>query len=258
MITFEKITPTCSNVYLIDQRYCLKDSLDIINYNFLTLSESISSLYIQQNNWYDIYTLVSQYSARWLTTASNVKQFSAAWIDLSTTVSKLSSSWNKHIQLYYPQMIDFTVWYSKTSIQQISLIKNWLDVNFNPIYYTDDQMVNVLIYLNQETSFSFKFNRSLYEPCIPNGGGGSLSCSGCPKPSRGCNHHGGLAGYGPCTNAYDKCTIINSSATSVPVACQGGGSKQLSIGLKRDVIEKTTCRTINMKFKNINNVWINI
>jgi hypothetical protein len=205
MITFEKITPTCSNVYLIDQRYCLKDSLDIINYNFLTLSESISSLYIQQNNWYDIYTLVSQYSARWLTTASNVKQFSAAWIDLSTTVSKLSSSWNKHIQLYYPQMIDLTVWYAKTSPQKISLIKNWLDVNFNPVYYTDDQVVNVLKYLNQEKTFSFQFNRSFYEPCTPNGGGASLSCNSCPRPHHGCNHHGGAAGYGACDNAFTHC-----------------------------------------------------
>ena len=149
-------------------------------------------------------------------------------------------------------MIDLTVWYAKTSPQKISLIKNWLDVNFNPVYYIDDQIVNVLIYLNQETTFSFKFNRSFYEPCTPNGGGGNISCSGCPKPHRGCNHHGGQAGFGPCTNAYDACSFVGSSSTSMAVACQGDGSKQLSIGLNRDGIEKTTCRTINMKIKNIN------
>jgi hypothetical protein len=155
-------------------------------------------------------------------------------------------------------MIDLTVWYAKTSPQKISLIKNWLDVNFNPVYYTDDQVVNVLIYLNQEKTFSFKFNRSFYEPCTPNGGGASLSCNSCPRPHHGCNHHGGAAGYGPCTNAYDDCSLIGSTGSALAVACQGGGSKQLTVGLNRTGTEKTTCRTINMNFKNINNVWINI
>jgi hypothetical protein len=255
MTTFKKTTPTCSNIYLIDENLCLANALGIINYNIASLSSAISDVSRYNSTWLAFNTIFTAYSSKWIETATNIQSFSAMWIGAATTVSTLSSNWNKLYTLYYPKMININDWEDLSNTDKNNLLITWLNRNFNPKKYNLNQLVDVVVYLNQNKPFSFRFNRSLYEPCTPTGGGLSVSCNGCgQKPWRGCNHHGGKAGYGPCTNAYDACSI-KRSANTVSVSCTGSGQKTLKIGLNRNAIEKITARTVEISFKNVNRSW---
>ena len=223
MTTFKKTTPTCSNIYLLDDTLCLSNTLGTINYNVSSLSIAISDVTRYNTSWSNLYTIFTTYSSKWIKTATNIQAFSAVWLNTATTVSTLSSRWNKLYTLYYPKMID---------------INDWISLGTTA----------------QNKAFSFRFNRSFYEPCTPTGGGLSISCNGCSRPSRGCNHHGGRAGWGPCTNAYDGCSV-SRTAGAVSVSCTGSGAKNLSIGLVRNASDRNTARTVKVSFKNINRNW---
>ena len=254
MTTFKKTTPTCSNIYLLDDTLCLSNTLGTINYNVSSLSIAISDVTRYNTSWSNLYTIFTTYSSKWIKTATNIQAFSAVWLNTATTVSTLSSRWNKLYTLYYPKMIDINDWISLGTTTQNNRLITWLNTNFNPKQYNLNQLVDVVVYLNQNQTFSFRFNRSFYEPCTPTGGGLSISCNGCPRPSRGCNHHGGAAGWGPCTNAYDGCSV-SRTAGAVSVSCTGSGAKNLSIGLVRNASDRNTARTIRVSFKNINRNW---
>jgi hypothetical protein len=254
MITFKKITPSCSNVYLIDENVCLANSLNTINYNFSSLNNSLSSLQKYRSSWYSLFTTVVSNSAIWIKTATNIQSYSAIWLDTTNTVSTLSSTWTKPYTLIYPKMLDMNSWYALTTQQKNSTITSWMNTNFkikNPRTY---QTVDVILYLTQNQPFFFSFNRSFEESCTPNGGGASLGCSGCSRPNRGCNHHGGKAGYGPCTNAYNACSVRTTSG-SASVSCVGTGAKRLNIGINRSAADRNVARTISIKVENVNGVW---
>ncbi len=254
MTTFKKTTPTCSNIYLIDETLCLSSTLGTINYNVSSLSLAISGVTRYHNAWSNLYTIFTTYSSKWIRTATNIQSFSATWLDTATTVSTLSARWNKLYTIYYPKMLDISYWNSLGTTNQNNFLRNWLNVNFNANKYNLNQLIDVVVYLNQNQPFTFSFNRSLYEPCTPTGGGLSLSCNGCSRPHRGCNHHGGRAGYGPCTNAYDACSVTRT-ANAVSVSCTGSGAKTLNIGLNRNASDKNVARTVKVSFKNINRSW---
>ena len=247
MIEFKKIDNTCSNIYLIDEGLCLGNTLNLINYNITSLQYAISSIKQYENTWYDLYT-------KWLQTATNIQSFSASWIDMSTTVSNLSSDWNKEYTLYYPYLININTWYAT---DQTQAIQYWLTNAFNTLPTANGQIVSVLVYLQQYQPFNFVFNRSYSESCVPNVGGVNISCNGGPEPFQGCNHHGGNAGYGPCTNIYDYCSR-STSDINASVSCDGWGGKYLSIGLSRSGTDTNTARTVVVRFKNINNIWTSI
>lgn len=253
MITFKKTTPTCSNIYMIDQDLCLANSLNLIKYNFNSLNYSISYLNSFRAAWYNLYTKTVSNSAIWIKTATNIQSYSAIWLDTSATVTALSSTWSKPYTFYYPNMIDISTWYGSTT-QSKNTILNWLNANFNPKKYAINQNIYINLYLTQQQPFSFKFERSLNESCTPNGGGLSLSCNGCPLPHRGCNHHGGAAGYGPCTNAYAGCRRSYTSS-GANVTCVGTGGKMLKVGLNRVAYDNNIARTITLVAKNTNRVW---
>jgi len=256
MTTFKKTTPTCSNIYLIDENLCLANTLDTINYNIYSLSSAITDVSRYYSTWFNLYTIFTTYSSKWIKTATNIKSFSATWIDTATTVSTLSSNWNKSYTLYYPKMLDINYWNGLGTTNQNNILITWLNNNFSSKIYNINQIIDIVVYLNQNQPFSFRFNRSFYESCIPTGGGLSISCNGCgERPYRGCNHHGGKAGYGPCTNAYDGCNITRTSNNPASVSCTGSGAKTLNIGLNRNATDKNTARTVNVRFKNINRSW---
>jgi hypothetical protein len=254
MITFKKTTPTCSNVYLIDENLCLSNSLKTINYNVSSLSSSIVDVTRYYTSWINLYTVFTTYSAKWIKTATNIQSFSATWLDTATTISSLSSIWGKPFTVYYPKMIDIVYWNSITKTNQNQTLINWLNVNFNPQITNLNQIIDVVVYFYQYQPFTFSFNRSLYEPCTPTGGGLSISCHGCGRPYRGCNHHGGRAGKGPCTNAYAACGV-STSVQAVSISCTGTGAKLLNVGLSRSGVDKNVARTSTIRFQNINKNW---
>jgi hypothetical protein len=258
MITFTKTDKTCSNSYLIDENLCLSDTLDVINYNTVSLSAAIFNVGIYDKTWNNLYNVFQTYGAKWIRAATNIQQFSAKWLNMATTVNSLSSTWQKEFTVYYPQMIDITYWNSLGSVNQNSILRNWLNSNFNPSISNPNQIISVVAYLNQQFSFAFNFNRSYYESCIPNGGGISVSCGACAKPYQMCNHHGGRAGYGPCTNLFDHCSVSRTQSIPDPVTCVGTGGRFLNIGINRSATEKNTARVIRVKFQNINKIWTSI
>jgi hypothetical protein len=258
MITFKKTDKTCSNSYLIDERLCLSETLDVINYNTASLSAAIFNIGRYDTTWKNLYTILNTNSAKWIRTATNVQQFSAKWVSMSTTVKTLSSTWQKEFTVYYPNILDIVYWNGLSTSAQNQTLVSWLNTNFSPYKNNLNQIVSVVLYLNQQYNFSFNFNRSYLESCIPNGGGAVVSCTGCSKPYQMCNHHGGKAGYGPCTNLFDACTVVRQNTDPAAISCVGTGSKFLTIGLNRSATEINTARTVRVKFQNINRVWTQI
>jgi hypothetical protein len=258
MITFTKTDKTCSNSYLIDENLCLSETLDVINYNTVSLSAAIFNIGKYDKTWKNLYTILNTYSSKWIRTATNIQQFSAKWVDMATTVKTLSSTWQKEFTVYYPNMLDINYWNGLSTNAQNQILTSWLNTNFGPYKNNLNQIISVVVYLNQQSTFSFNFNRSYYESCIPNGGGASVSCNGCKKPYQMCNHHGGKAGVGPCTNLFDACTVTRMQSSPDAVSCVGSGSKFLTIGLSRSATEINTARVVRVKFQNINRVWTQI
>jgi hypothetical protein len=254
MISFKKINPTCSNIYLIDQNLCLKNSLNLINFNFSRLYSSVAYLSSFKNNWYPIYTTFSENSAKWIVASSNFQTFSAKWLDMATTVSSLSSQWTKKWTIFYPEMISITTPNLQQTIENKAI--SWMNIYFPTSNYNKNQLVDVFFHVSQEGSFTFNFNRSYRETCIPTGGGLVLSCSGCSRPHHGCNHTSGSGKNKRhwCTNAYDGCGVTVSSA-SANATCTGTGGKLLQIGLNRAGSDRNVARIISAKLKNINNSW---
>lgn len=248
MIDFKKTNPTCSNIFLIDQNLCLGNTLNTINYNFSSLQISLSGLERYNNDWYNLYTIFSSYSAKWIRTATNIQTFSAKWIDTTTTVNSLSSRWGKSFTLYYPTMININTWNSYSTSVKNSVIVTWLNNFFKASEYASDQIVEVVVYLNQNQQFSFRFNRSYNESCTPNGGGIVVTCTGCPLPSRGCNRKGR-----GCFNAFTECRRSISGRASF--SCTGTGGRRLTVGMVRTATDKNIARTVVLKYKNINNRW---
>lgn len=248
MIDFKKTNPSCSNIFLIDQNLCLGNTLKTINYNFSSLQISLSSLERYNNDWYNLYTIFSTFSARWIRTATNIQTFSAKWIDTTTTVNSLSSRWGKSFTLYYPTMINIDLWNSYSTSEKNSIIRGWLNNFFRPSDYALDQIVEIVVYLNQNQQFSFTFNRSYEEKCTPNGGGIVVRCTGCALPYRGCNRKGR-----GCFNAFTECGRTITGQASV--SCTGTGGRKLTVGIVRTAVDKNIARTVVLKFKNINRVW---
>jgi len=256
MNDFEKITPTCSNVYLIDQNFCVGNSLNTINYNFSSINFSISSLEQYNQDWYQLYTIFTTYSSKWIKTATNIQTFSAKWIDTSTTVQNLSSRWSKPIVLYHTQMQNLSTWYSLTTSARCEYAKNFINTILDSKKYSPDQIVDVVIYLNQNLPFSFYFGRKYNETCIPNGGGISLKCEKSGLPVHGCNRSSGKGKnyYHYCFNAYEQCGKTRSGQ-SASASCVGTGGRLLSVGIDRKAEDKNVARTDLIRFKNINMTW---
>ena len=131
MTTFKKTTPTCSNIYLLDDTLCLSNTLGTINYNVSSLSIAISDVTRYNTSWSNLYTIFTTYSSKWIKTATNIQAFSAVWLNTATTVSTLSSRWNKLYTLYYPKMIDINDWISLGTTAQNNRLITWLNTNFN-------------------------------------------------------------------------------------------------------------------------------
>ena len=256
MINFQKITPTCSNVYLIDQNLCVGNTLDTINYNFSSINASIFALEEYNQLWYGLYTIFTAYSSRWIRTSTNIQTFSAKWIDTSTTVKNLSSGWSKPFTLYHTTMKDISAWYGMSLNDRNAYGKSFVDINFDAKKYPENQIIDLVIYLNQNLPFTFSYDRKYTESCTPNGGGLNLSCSSCGLPNHGCNrHHGkGKKKVNYCFNAYTACSRSNTAA-SASVSCVGSGGRLLHIGLNRNASDKNVARTYLIKFKNINKTW---
>ena len=252
-----KITPACSNIFLIDENLCVGNSLNIINSNVTTLTSALLSLENYQSNWNNTYTNFQTYSSVWLQTVTNVHNFSAVWVKFSTTIQNLSADWNKPYTIFYPVILETNIWYSQNATNQQNYIINWLNLNFPPASYNNNQIINVMIYIYEVTPVTFNFYRQYYENCTPNCPGITVSCGpgSCPSLYSGCNHHGGRAGYGGCDNLYGYCSQQASVVAPQSVSCTGSGGRTLSVNLNNYSSDTHISKTITMQFKKSNGIW---
>jgi len=253
-----KLTPTCSNIFLINENLCLANSLNIINYNVSSLSSALGFLENYQAHWSNLYSTFQTYSAIWIQSVTNVQTFSSNWVSFSNTVISLSGDWQKPYTIFYPQMLEINSWYAESPTDRNDYIINWLNLNFSPNNYNDKQIINVTVYLYEEQLVSFNFSRSYDESCTPNCTGVSVSCSAgsCPGLYQGCNHHGGLAGVKGCDNVYSYCSQQATFSAPQNVSCVGHGGRTLSVALNQNSLDTHVSQTINIPFINTNNNWV--
>jgi len=239
MIELQKINPSCSNVYLIDENACIADSFEYINSNISSLSANVSNLSKNSTKWDNFYTFVSQYSADIISTTLNVKTIDETYLSPYTTMQDLSSTWNKGFSLYYPQIIEIGKWYNLSgpnnlftlNCGQDLFLKNWLNQNFPANSFANNHYIDLFVNLYEDYHFTYKFSASFFEDCIPNSGGGATaSCNGCPDTRYGgCNHDEG--GRHWCDNAYGYCGHTTTGASKAATCQSTNGSKLLSVSL---------------------------
>lgn len=248
----QKVNEDCSLVYLIDEDLCLSQSYEIINHNISSLSASLADVEGYTPFWNNIYTNFTANSAAWLMATSHLQVYNLLWSSAYSVVKALSSTWNTEFTVYYPLVVLITDWYSSLQANK-DRVAVWLETNFPSKEYANLQKINVQINLKHLQPFSFTFARSYNETCAPSGGQ-TLECATCNRPSRGCNHHGGRAGHGPCTNAYDDCAVANKQLEA-KFACVGYGGKELKINYKLESNDNSIARIVTLKFQKNQNKW---
>lgn len=255
-ITFDKTDPLCGNVYLIDEKLCLKNSYPIINSNIESLSASLKTLNDYSNQFFSvIYNNFSSNSARWVTAINNWETLSARWLDAETVVARNSAYWSKEISLIYPETINLITYYSTPSIY-INQIATWLNQNVNN-FISQNQIISVDLYLHHAFAFDWSFFYSYYEGCVPTSTSRSGVCN-CAKPNHNCNA-GTIDGraFRGCTNAGQYCRIDQSRTIKAGIEnifCPNFGAGTNTVNYNKTGSDKTIARTISLKFVKINNI----
>lgn len=257
---FNKSDDRCSNIYLIDENLCLSDSIDVINSNFINLSTCINQINKTGDYLNQIYTYFTIQSSLWIEGNNNLTKNTNKWNDDYTLVNTLSSMWANEFSLFYTKIFEIKDYYNSEQTgdpYSLNEILTWLSVNFPPNSFADGQIISVYVNLYEDYSFDITngFKATHTHQCSPPPRSGTKTCTKCPSPSRGCNHHGGEAGNGPCTNAYDDCSV---QVTGGPVtyACTGNGPITKTIGPQPVILlDRFIARSIRLRYKKNNNVW---
>lgn len=244
-----KLNISCSNSYLLDERQCVGTSFNYINYNYASLSAGLIFLENTGQNWNRIFSVFASNSSSWVTTTSNVLKYTPDWTTAYNTVSSLSANWNKEFTLYYPKMLEINTWYGYSDTQKANILTTWMNINFPPQNYIISQVVSLYINLYEDYNFSYNFYRSYNENCTPNGGGGSISCSGCARPHVACNWNG------RCFNGLDYCSTRPTTATA-SIACLGANGRTLTIGVSRNSTDRYVGRIIRVRMTRNSTSWV--
>jgi hypothetical protein len=212
---FQKTTPTCSNAYLIDEHFCLGNSLDLINSNFTNLSSAIHSIENFGNYFNNIYTVFTQHSSNWLEATNNVLLNNVKWNNDYATVNSLSGNWANEFAVYYNLMYEFQNWVTTSAHYIQNDILNWLNLNFPATNFSDNQIVSVYTNVYEVYQFDLtNFQASYFHDChvvgppnYPASGTVAGCFTDCPTPGgpANCNHHGGAAGKSSCDNYLLHC-----------------------------------------------------
>jgi hypothetical protein len=271
--SFNKIQPQCSNAFLIDENLCLSNSLNIINNNTITLSSALHELENIAHYLNTVYTLFTINSGGWLQASSNVEKNKDKWNNIYNIVNSTSANWANEFSIFYTTIYEINDWNSNKSDYINSYINDWININFPASDYSDNQIISIYVNLYQDYYFMLGtgFSAEFYHACVPKikQGDGSVidsftktvKCDGTTcggRPSRGCNHHGGKAGNGPCDNAYDHCGAVTTGGGPVYYTCPAYGAQQLSLQYNGDgFTDRIIIKTEKIKYKKQPdyNVW---
>lgn len=263
-IEFEKLEESCSNVYLIDERLCLKNSYEIFNTNIQTLSSNLNNLQSYSTEYNKLYLNFSSNSARWITAISNFETLSAGWFSAETTVKNLSSYWQNETAIIYNKIIDIQVYQSNpTTIK--NQIKDWL--NLLKDFYPENKIINVDVYLSQNYYFSWSYFRSYFENCIPPKTALTGNCD-CPKPNYNCNKIWNWKTgqfLSSCNNVGNFCTYLNQQYVGLNATCPNIGKRQVVFDVtiskenndpnQESLYDRNICRIITLRYQKQNNLF---
>jgi hypothetical protein len=259
-LEFKKDDETCSNVYLIDERLCLKSSFDIINTNVVTLSSNLNNLQNYCNDYNKLYTNFSNNSARWIRAISNFETLSAGWFSAETTVKTLSSYWYRDLHIIYNKIIDLPTYYANLTTYE-NEIKNWLIANFIS-NLVNNQIVNVDLYLSRNESFTWSYYKTYYEGCVPQNQKKPAGGCSCPKPSYNCNHvrvNGAEQQNGACHNAAQYCNLASATVVGSDIVnCPNDGRRDVILSYNQSGLDKSLTRIITLKYKRVDDTIIKI
>lgn len=259
-LEFDKLDETCSNVYLIDERLCLKNSYEILNTNTKTLSANLNTLQIYSNGFNQLYSNFSNNSARWIRAISNFQTLSAGWFSAETTVKTLSSYWYRDLHVIYNKIIDLPTYYANETTYQ-NQIKKWLTDNFI-FNLVNSQVIKVDLYLSRNESFTWSYYKTYYESCVPTNQEKPAAGCSCTKPSYNCNHvrvNGAEQQNGACHNAAQYCkedseTVVGSDN----VNCPNKNNRDVILAYNRTDFDKSLTRVITLKYKRVDDTIIKI
>jgi hypothetical protein len=257
-IEFEKYNDTCSNVYLIDERLCLKDSYEIFNKNVASLSSNLNVLQNYGNGFNYLYSIFSVNSSRWMKAISNFQTLSADWFSAETTVKALSSYWSSDHNIIYNKIIDLNT-YTSNEILYNTYIKNWLTINFKS-NLIDNQIINVDLYLSNIENFTWSYAKSYYESCEPTRQSNDNVGCACKKPQDWCNHVAlnnkeVYTKTKVCVDAMQYCTEdkITITGGGTPPRCPARTPDTINLVYNNPQTDKSLVRVITLKYKKLDN-----
>jgi hypothetical protein len=264
-IEFNKLEESCSNVYLIDEKLCLKNSYDIINTNVSSLSSNLYKLQIYSNEYNKLYSNFSNNSARWIRAINNFQTLSAGWFSAETTVKTLSSFWQYETAIIYNKIVDIDTYISNPAAIK-SQISTWLTKVSD--HYPENKILNVDVYLSQNYYFSWSYFRSYFENCIPPKTSLSGDCN-CPKPNYNCNKIWNWKTgqfLSSCNNVGNFCTYSGSEKVGLNATCPNMGNQQVTFDIvtskenndpnRENLYDKNICRIIKIKYIKRNNAFV--
>ena len=265
-LEFDKIDDTCSNLYLIDERLCLKNSYEIFNTNTKTLTANFANLNFYGNEYNKLYTNFSKNSARWMIAISNFQTLSTDWFKAETTHAKLSSFWLQDKSIIYTKIVDIVTYTSNPSTTK-NEIATWLNTFFKE-YYPENQILNVDLYLSYTFTFSWTYYKEYFESCLPPNTSLTGTCN-CSFPSYNCNKiWNWVTGkmLSSCNSLANFCTIISrQSSGQSGIKCPNLGNR--TVTLSKDTVyefndptkpllsDKYITRVISLRFKKQNNTF---
>jgi hypothetical protein len=265
MIELNKIDENCSNIYLIDENTCYGDSLSVINTNVATLTSNLNNLVAQTVKFNQLFTLLSENSAKIINTIYNVNTINDTYESPYSTVKSLSSNWLQPFSLYYPKILEINSWYNPTAnpniktdvpitsvtTNQTNIMTSWLELNFPNKNFAKNQIVYVFVNFYENFKFYYEFNKTYFEDCRPNVGGDVASpCTKCAddRPYQHCN----LRGRG-CGNLWGYCKHVNSTVQA-SYGCIGYNGKTLQLYKYQEGFDRVLSRIKSYKFIN-NSGW---
>jgi hypothetical protein len=243
----KKTDKVCNNVYLIDERFCLSNSFDIINSNFTNLSSSYQQLKNAADHFNQLYTYFISNSSTWNIGAINTNSKSSLYNDVYNLTTSLSATWSKEFSIFYPQLIEIDDYYNNLVFYK-NLIKNWLTFIYPPQKFSLNQKIYVYINLYQINLFTFRFSGSYNEKCRPITPPKQVLCTGnsCGDLFRGCNLDENGRHF--CINAYTRCGR-SVSASGATATCTSTGAKQLKLlSVTNNYKDNYTARCVMMTF----------
>lgn len=201
LLDLNTFTTTNSSVYLIDENLCLKDSVEILNHNFQNWQSQINSIDNTLNDVSGAIDAILQESQEWTRLLNILDVLNTSIPEAFATVENIVL---KPISITYPVFIPVTEWTTKIKIHYFySNAVNWLNLNFPVEDFSQNQIIKLNFLFQETKNFRVSYEASYLEPCIATPLN-SIECTGTPVGLYvGCNHYGGLAGTGACTNAYE-------------------------------------------------------